>query len=121
MRDHASTSGRVPVRDRGSMLVLTTLVGTAITAAVLLAVEPVLIGLVARQRAQAAADAAALAGVTDGRAGAAALAAANGGVLVSWSETADGAAGDAVVVAVVVEVVVDVDGHRAAARATDAP
>jgi hypothetical protein len=118
MRGHGSTRSRARVRDRGSMLVLATMVGTAITAAVLLAIEPVLIGLVDRQRAQAAADAAALAGVTDGRAGAAALAAANGGVLVSWSESVDGTAAE---VAVVVEVVVDVDGRRAAARATDAP
>lgn len=98
------------MRDRGSMLVLTTLVGVAFTAAVLLALEPVLDGLVDRQRARAAADAAALAGVTDGRVGAAALAAANGGVLVAWSESGDD-----------VTVVVEVDGRRARARATDAP
>ncbi|HSJ91373.1 MAG TPA: pilus assembly protein TadG-related protein [Ilumatobacter sp.] len=98
------------MRDRGSMLVVTVLVGVAFTAAVLLAVEPVLEGLVDRQRARAAADAAALAGVTSGRAGAAGLAAANGGVLVSWSEYGDE-----------VTVVVEVDGQRATARATDAP
>lgn len=118
MRDREPLRRRGPARDRGSMLVLTMLVGTALTAAVLLAIEPVLIGLVDRQRAQAAADAAALAGVTDGRAGAAALAAANGGELVSWSQTGAGVAGE---VAVLVEVVVVVDGRRAAARATDAP
>ena len=98
------------MRDRGSMLVLTVLVGTAITAAVLVAIVPVLGDLVDRQRAQAAADAAALAGVSAGRGGAAALAAANGGVLVSWSESGDE-----------VTVVVAVDGQRAQARATDAP
>lgn len=98
------------MRDRGSMLVLTVLVGTALTAAVLLAVGPVLDGLVDRQRARAAADAAALAGVIDGRDGAAAFAAANGGVLVAWSESGDE-----------VTVVVAVDGQRATARATDAP
>jgi DNA-binding transcriptional regulator YdaS (Cro superfamily) len=98
------------MRDRGSMLVLTVLVGTAMTVAVLLAVEPVLDRLVDRQRALAAADAAALAGVTDGRAGAAALAAANGGVLVSWSVSGHEVA-----------VVVEIDGQRAEARATDAP
>lgn len=98
------------MRDRGSMLVLTVLVGTAITAAVLIAIVPMLGDLVDRQRAQAAADAAALAGVSEGRGGAAALAAANGGVLVAWSESGDE-----------VTVVVVVGGQRAQARATDAP
>lgn len=104
MRDHDS------MRDHGSMLVFTTLVGTAFTAAVLVAVEPVLEELVDRQRARAAADAAALAGVTDGRDRAAVLATANGGVLVAWSESGDE-----------VTVVVEVGGQRATARATDAP
>ena len=98
------------MRDRGSMLILTVLVGTAFTAAVLRAVEPVLDDLVDRQRARAAADAAALAGVTDGHDAAVALAAANGGVLVAWSASGDE-----------VTVVVDVGGQRARARATDAP
>ncbi|MFP5488900.1 MAG: hypothetical protein ACLGHQ_11415 [Acidimicrobiia bacterium] len=92
------------------MLVLTVLVGTAISAAVLLATVPFVGGLVDRQRARAAADAAALAGVVDGRPAAAALASANGAVLVEWSEI-----GDEVVVTV------EVDGQRASARATDAP
>lgn len=98
------------MRDRGAMLVVTVLVGLAMTAAVLVAVTPVLVGLVHRQRAQAAADAAALAGVVAGRSAAAELAAANGGELVWWSEIGDE-----------VTVVVDVEGHRARARATDAP
>ena len=98
------------MRDRGSMLVLTVLVGTAITAAVLIAIVPVLGDLVDHQRAQAAADAAALAGVSEGRDGAAALATANGGVLVAWSESGDE-----------VTVVVAVGAQRARARATDAP
>ena len=98
------------MRDRGAMLVVTVLVGLALTTAVMLALVPRLGELVDRQRAQAAADAAALAGVVDGRAGAAALAAANGGVLVGWSQ------GDAEVT-----VEVEVDGVRAVARATDAP
>lgn len=98
------------MRDRGSMLVLTVLVGLALTASVLVAITPVLTGLVHRQRAQAAADAAALAGVVDGRGAAIALAEANGGVLVGWTELGDE-----------VTVVVAVEGRRATARATDAP
>lgn len=92
------------------MLVLTVLVGLAVTWAVLLAVGPVVSGLVDRQRARAAADAAALAGVIDGRDGAVALAAANGALLVAWSESGHE-----------VTVVVEVAGQRATARATDAP
>lgn len=98
------------MRDRGSMLVLTVLFATAVSAAVLVALVQVLDDLVDRQRARAAADAAALAGVVEGRDAAAALAAANGGVLVEWSEVGDE-----------VTVLVEVDGQRAAARATDAP
>lgn len=98
------------MRDRGSMSVVTVLVGLAMTAAVLVAITPVLTGLVHRQRAQAAADAAALAGVVGGRSEAAELAGANGGTLVGWSERGDE-----------VTVVVDVAGQRARARATDAP
>lgn len=98
------------MRDRGSMLVLTVLVGVAVTAAVLVAVTPLVTGLVHRQRAQAAADAAALAGVVGGRPAAVELAVANGGALVAWSERGDE-----------VTVTVEVAGHRARARATDAP
>lgn len=98
------------MRDRGSMLVLTVLVGLAVTAAVLMAITPLLTGLVQRQRAQAAADAAALAGVVGGRPAAADLARANGAVLVAWSEVGDE-----------VTVTVEVADQRARARATDAP
>ena len=63
-----------------------------------------------RGRAQTAADAAVLAATTGGRGAAARLASANGGVLMSYSENAD-----------VVTVVVEVDGERATARATDGP
>jgi predicted MarR family transcription regulator len=98
------------VRDRGSMLVFTVLVGVAICAAVTLALVPFLTDLVHRQQAQSAADAAALAGVTGGRAASASLAAANDGALVSW--TRDGRA---------VTVTVAVGDQRATARATDEP
>jgi predicted MarR family transcription regulator len=92
------------------MLVFTTLVGVALCAAVTLALMPLLVDLVHRQRAQSAADAAALAGVTGGRAASARLASANDGVVVSWSR--DGRA---------VTVTVAVGDQRASARATDAP
>jgi len=92
------------------MLVVTVLVGLAVTAAVLMAITPLLAGLVQRQRAQAAADAAALAGAVGGRPAAADLAHANGAVLVAWSEDGDE-----------VTVTVEVAGQRARARATDAP
>jgi Flp pilus assembly protein TadG len=97
-------------RDSGSMLVLTALVGVAMCAAVTLGLVPVLVGLVHRQQAQSAADAAALAGVTGGRAASADLAAANDAALVSWSR--DGYE---------VTVTVRVDDHEATARATDEP
>ncbi len=97
-------------RDRGSMLVLTVLVVVALCAAIVIALVPFLADLTHRQQAQAAADAAALAGVTGGREASAALAGANGGLLVSWSRD-----GRAVTVTVVVA------GERATARATDDP
>lgn len=59
-------------------------------------------------RARSAADAAALAGVTDGRDGAARLAGANGGTLVAFTRTGEGD----------VVVVVRVGRARATARAT---
>jgi predicted MarR family transcription regulator len=97
-------------RDRGSMFVFTTLVGVAMCAAVTLALVPFLTDLVHRQRAQSAADAAALAGVTGGRAASDRLADANDGVVVAW--TRDGRA---------VTVTVTVGDRRATARATDEP
>lgn len=66
--------------------------------------------LVDRGRARAAADAAALAGTFGGWSAAQRLAADNGANLVSYAEVGD-----------VVTVVVDVDGERATARATDGP
>lgn len=66
--------------------------------------------IVDRGRAQTAADAAALAGAAGGRSAAARLAASNGAELISYAVTGD-----------VVAVVVDVDGERATARATDGP
>lgn len=98
------------MRDRGSMLVLTVFVGVAVTLAVLVAVGPVVGALRDQQRARTAADAAALAGVIEGRSAASAVAVANGAELVGWVVDGDR-----------VTVVVDVDGHRATARATDAP
>ena len=66
--------------------------------------------IVDRGRAQTAADAAALAATGGGRAAAQRLAAGNGAVLIGYAETGD-----------FVTVVVDVDGERATARATDGP
>jgi hypothetical protein len=63
-----------------------------------------------RGRAQAAADAAALAATSGGRPAAERLAGSNGGSLISYEVS-----GDSVIV------VVDVDGERAVARATDGP
>lgn len=98
------------MRDRGSMTAMVVLVGVAVTSVVVSATVPLLVDLRDRQRAVAAADAAALAGVIDGRSAAATVAAANGGTLVGWSETGHD-----------VTVVVTVGSERATARATDAP
>jgi Flp pilus assembly protein TadG len=92
------------------MLVLTVMVGVAITAATVLALIPVSRGLIDQQRAQAAADAAALAGVTGGRSASERLAAANGATIVSWSR--DGHR---------VTVTVTVGDRRGTARASDEP
>lgn len=96
--------------DRGSALVLTVLIGMGLTGATALALSPVLGDLLERQRARTAADAAALAGVSEGRSGAAELARANGGALVGWSTSGDE-----------VTVIVRVGDRTATARATDAP
>ena len=98
------------MRDRGSMLVLVVFVGVALTAAVAAAMVPVLHDLTDRQQARSAADAAALAGVVDGRGAAADMAAENDAVLVSWHRSGDE-----------VTVTVQVDGQHATARATDGP
>ena len=98
------------MRDRGSMLVFVILVGVALTAAVTLAVLPVLVGLIDHARAQNAADAAALAGVTGGEGASSAIAAANHATLVAWSRSGDE-----------VTVTVEVGEQHATARATNAP
>lgn len=86
------------------------MIGMALTGATVMALTPVLDDLLERQRARTAADAAALAGVADGRGAAVELARANGGVLVAWSESND-----------VVTVTVRVGDRAATARATDSP
>lgn len=98
------------MRDRGSMLVFVMMVGVALTAAITLAMVPVLADLAERQQARSAADAAALAGVTGGRAEAASIAQRNDGVLVGWSRTGRE-----------VTVEVRVGDQLAVARATDGP
>lgn len=98
------------MRDRGSMLLLVMLVGVALTAAVSLALVPVLGDLADRQQARSAADAAALAGVVGGPAAAGELAARNDAVLVGWSADGDE-----------VTVQVRVGDQFATARATDGP
>lgn len=97
-------------RDRGSMVVLVVFVGLGITTGVTLGLSPVLVDLIDRQRAQSAADAAALAGVSGGRAASWSIAAANDAMLVEWSR--DGQQ---------VSVRVEVGDQRASARATDEP
>ena len=98
------------MRDRGSMLVFVMLVGVAFTAAVTLALLPVLTALIDHARAESAADAAALAGVTGGEAASGEIAAANGASLVAWSRSGHD-----------VTVTVQVGEQEATARATDGP
>jgi len=93
------------MRQRGQAFPLLTVV-VALAALMVLGLGRVGPVVVARAEAQTAADAAALAGVLHGRAAADGLAAANGGRLVFWA-----AAGGEV------EVVADVRGERARARA----
>jgi hypothetical protein len=97
------------LRDRGQAVMLLLAV---VVIAVLSVVAVGLFGqrIVDRGRAQTAADAAALAATTGGRAAATRLATRNGAILVGYTETGDA-----------VTVVVDVDGQRATARATDGP
>ena len=98
------------MRDRGSMLVFVMLVGVAFTAAVTLALLPVLTALIDHARAQNAADAAALAGVTGGAAASSAIAADNDATVVAWSRSGHD-----------VTVTVQVGEQHATARATDEP
>jgi predicted RND superfamily exporter protein len=92
------------------MLVFVLLVGVALTAAVTLALLPVLTALIDHARAESAADAAALAGVTGGEAASSAIAAANEATVVAWSRSGYD-----------VTVTVRVGGQQATARATDEP
>jgi len=95
--------------DRGQAVVLLLAV-IAIAALAVVGVGQFGSRLVDRGRAQTAADAAALAATSGGRGAAVRLASANGAVLLSYGESADE-----------VTVVVEVDGERATARATDGP
>ncbi len=101
-------------RDRGQAVLLLLLPALALATVVALAVGHSGRQVIDRSRAQAAADAAALAGVDGGRSAATALAAANGAALVAFDATPDGE-----YVTVVVEVTVG-DAH-ATARATNGP
>jgi hypothetical protein len=92
------------------MLVFVMLVGVAFTAAVTLALLPVLTALIDHARAQNAADAAALAGVTGGASASSAIAAANDAAVVAWSRSGHD-----------VTVTVQVGEQQATARATDEP
>jgi hypothetical protein len=96
-------------RDSGQAVVL------LLAVVVMAALSVVAVGLfsqriVDRGRAQTAADAAALAATEGGRAAALRLAAGNGAILVDYAEAGD-----------VVTVVVELDGARATARASDGP
>ncbi len=85
-------------------------VAVAVAAVVVVAAAVAGSAVVDRQRAQAAADAAAMAGVVDGRVAAARLATANGATLISFTR-----AGDAVTV------IVRYRRATATARATNGP
>ena len=106
----SATDDRAGTRDRGSIAVLTVLVVLGVAVASMTALIPHLVAIGDRQRAQNAADAAALAGVEGGREASVRLAASNGGVVIAWSRT--GAA---------VTVAVRFDDQVAEARATNAP
>ncbi|MEX1104702.1 MAG: pilus assembly protein TadG-related protein [Ilumatobacteraceae bacterium] len=100
---------RRTLHDRGSVVLL---VAAVIVLAGLMAIGVSRLGVAAdeRARAQTAADAAALAGVSGGRPAASRLAGANGGDLVSFERSGWA-----------VTVVVEVGGARATARATNGP
>ena len=100
--------------DRGAMAVLVAMVTVALIVAVGGALIPVVRQLGAQQRAQTAADAAALAGVTGGQAASSQLAAANGAELTNWMASGD-------VGLRTVTVTVQVGDQTASARATNGP
>ena len=99
-------------RDRGQAALLVVCVSAVLLVAVLVAAASMGRTVLDRQRAQTAADAAALAALEGGRDGAAEFAERHGGSLVSWrvGPTSDD-----------VTVVVRVGETTATARATDAP
>jgi hypothetical protein len=98
--------------DAGGVLVLVLLVAAVLATALMSALGDLGGTVVDRTRARTAADAAALAGLSGGAAEAARIAVQNGAVLVSFHEDPVNAH---------VEVVVEVAGVSASARATDAP
>lgn len=98
-----------PSADRGAV-VLVVAVAAAVAGLVAVATAELGVAMVQRQRAQHAADAAALAALDGGREGAARLAAANGARLVSFARRGE-----------VVEVVVALGRARAVAGASDGP
>jgi secretion/DNA translocation related TadE-like protein len=105
---------RASRRSDGGQAVMLLVAVMALVAASMMAMAHFGARVVAREQAQVAADAAALAGVTaldtGARAAASALAARNGGVLVSFRQLGDD-----------VVVVVEVGGEQATARASRAP
>lgn len=108
----ASAAASTPLRHHREQGQAATLLLVCVTFITLAAVGAGELGarMVARQRARAAADAAALAATSTGRAGALRLASANGARLVAFVEHGDE-----------VTVTVEVRGERATARATDGP
>jgi len=102
------------MRDRGSTLVMVMLVAVAVSWSVVMAINPLVVQLRDQQRAQQAADAGALAGVTGGEGLATSIVQRNGGELVGWQ------------IEVVAEhhrvtVIARVGDREASARATDEP
>lgn len=111
MNDEAATVDlRDGIRDDRGQATILLLACVGIIAVVALAAGAFGARLVARHRAQVAADASALAGTSTGAAGARRLAVANGATLMSFVEDGDD-----------VTVVVEVRGEWATARATDGP
>jgi hypothetical protein len=116
---------RTTAGERGSVLPLVA-VWLAVAVLAMMAIMAAVGAGVDRARAQAAADAAALAGAADGRAAAELVAAENGGSLERYSEVAQFGGGESnhpgrlgrnTYPAVVVTVVVHVDGAMATASA----
>ena len=98
------------IRDDGGQAVILLLAVVVMAALGVVATGRFSERIIDRGRAHTAADAAALAATTGGRLAAMRLATDNGARLVSFSQVGDA-----------VTVVVEVDGERATARATDGP